>query len=130
MDLLKEGIGLRAYAQKDPLIEYKKESFNLFQKLISDINKEVLQKVFTSFIINEENLDNLDEILKLGNFQHNQLSAFSKFNTNLTTNSPEEQKIPKIQPRRVEKKIGRNDPCWCGSGKKYKNCHGKKTNKE
>ncbi len=125
MDLLKEGIGLRAYAQKDPLIEYKKESFNLFQKLISDINKEVLQKVFTSYIITEDNLEKLDDILKMGNFEHSQLSAFSKPNTNLTTNSPEDAPMPKIKPRKVEKKIGRNDPCWCGSGKKYKNCHGR-----
>ncbi len=130
MDLLKEGIGLRAYAQKDPLIEYKKESFHLFQKLISDINREVLQKVFTSYIINEDNFEKLEDILKLGNFEHSQLSAFSKPTTNLTTNSPESESIPKIQPRRVEKKIGRNDPCWCGSGKKYKNCHGKLTDRQ
>ncbi len=129
MDLLKEGIGLRAYAQKDPLIEYKKESFNLFQKLIADINKEVLQKVFTSYFFTPDNFENLEEILKQGHFEHNEISAFSKATTNLSTNSPEQEDIPKIQPRRVEKKIGRNDPCWCGSGKKYKNCHGKNTGK-
>ena len=124
MDLLKEGIGLRAYAQKDPLIEYKRESFDLFKKLIEDINRDLVQKVFTSYIITQENFENL---VSKGHFEHSDVSAFSNAMPKTSTNSPEED-IPKIQPRRVGQKIGPNDPCPCGSGKKYKKCCGKITN--
>jgi preprotein translocase subunit SecA len=120
MDLLKEGIGFRAYAQKDPLIEYKKESFTLFQKLVMNINRQVTQKVFTTYILSREQLEDL---IKMGRFEHGEASAFSKKPPVTHTNQPQEEQ--KIQPRTVELKIGRNDPCPCGSGKKYKKCCGK-----
>ncbi len=124
MDLLKEGIGLRAYGQKDPLIEYKKESFNLFQTLVSDINMSVTKKVFTTYIIAAEKIQ---DFLKMAKQQHESSSAFDvpqPTEQNVTTNAPEKQKL---QPRSVGEKIGRNDPCPCGSGKKYKKCCGKIT---
>lgn len=124
MDLLKEGIGLRAYGQKDPLIEYKKESFNLFQTLVSDINMSVTKKVFTTYIIAPEKIQ---DFLKMAKQQHESSSAFDvpqPSEQNVTTNAPEKQKL---QPRSVGEKIGRNDPCPCGSGKKYKKCCGKIT---
>jgi len=122
MDLLKEGIGLRAYGQKDPLIEYKKESFNLFQTLVSNINMAVTKKVFTTYIIAPEKLQDFLEIAKQ---RHESSSAFEvnqPKEPEVTTNATEKQKI---QPRTVGEKIGRNDPCPCGSGKKYKKCCGK-----
>jgi len=122
MDLLKEGIGLRAYGQKDPLIEYKKESFNLFQTLVSNINTSVTKKVFTTYIIAPEKIQ---DFLEMAKQRHESSSAFDvpqPTEPNVTTNAPEKQKI---QPRSVGEKIGRNDPCPCGSGKKYKKCCGK-----
>ncbi len=122
MDLLKEGIGLRAYGQKDPLIEYKKESFNLFQTLVSNINMSVTKKVFTTYIIAPEKIQ---DFLEMAKQRHESSSAFDvpqPTEPNVTTNAPEKQKL---QPRSVGDKIGRNDPCPCGSGKKYKKCCGK-----
>ncbi|MCK4311681.1 MAG: preprotein translocase subunit SecA, partial [Candidatus Cloacimonetes bacterium] len=126
MDLLKDGIGLRAYGQKDPLIEYKKESFNLFQTLVSNINRNVTRKVFTTYLIAPEQLQ---DFLRLARQRHDSSSAFDRPESAVqptaqpvSTNQPER---PKIQPRVVGEKIGRNDPCPCGSGKKYKKCCGK-----
>ena len=122
MDLLKEGIGLRAYGQKDPLIEYKKESFNLFQTLVSNINMAVTKKVFTTYIIAPEKIQ---DFLEMAKQRHESSSAFDipqPTEPNVTTNAPEKQKL---QPRSVGEKIGRNDQCPCGSGKKYKKCCGK-----
>ncbi|MCK4956632.1 MAG: preprotein translocase subunit SecA, partial [Candidatus Cloacimonetes bacterium] len=100
MDLLKEGIGLRAYAQKDPLIEYKKESFILFKDLILNINRNVAKKVFTTYIISPENIE---EFLKMANQSHAETSAFSGRGSsqpqNISANSAER---PKLQPRQVE----------------------------
>ncbi|MEA2097136.1 MAG: SEC-C metal-binding domain-containing protein, partial [Candidatus Cloacimonadota bacterium] len=124
MDLLKEGIGLRAYGQKDPLIEYKKESFNLFQTLVSNINMSVTKKVFTTYIIAPEKIQ---DFLEMAKQRHESSSAFDvpqSAEPDVTTNAPEKQKL---QPRSVGEKIGRNDPCPCGSGKKYKKCCGKIT---
>ena len=124
MDLLKEGIGLRAYGQKDPLIEYKKESFNLFQTLVSNINMSVTKKVFTTYIIAPEKIQ---DFLEMAKQRHEASSAFDvtkPTEPNVTTNAPE---IHKLQPRSVGEKIGRNDLCPCGSGKKYKKCCGKIT---
>jgi preprotein translocase subunit SecA len=122
MDLMKEGIGFRAYAQKDPLIEYKKESFHLFQKLVSNINRNVAKKVFTTYIVAPENLQ---DFLRMAKQRHEASSAFDRPTPNpapVQTNQPE---TAKLQPRVVENKVGRNDPCPCGSGKKYKKCCGK-----
>ncbi|MBT4575020.1 MAG: preprotein translocase subunit SecA [Candidatus Cloacimonetes bacterium] len=122
MDLLKDGIGLRAYGQKDPLIEYKKESFNLFQTLVSNINMAVTKKVFTTYIIAPEKIQ---DFLEMAKQRHESSSAFDvpqPKEPNVTTNATEKQKL---QPRSVGEKIGRNDPCPCGSGKKYKKCCGK-----
>ncbi len=124
MDLLKEGIGLRAYGQKDPLIEYKKESFILFNQLVLDINKNVTKKVFTTYIIAPENIE---EFLRMAQQSHAETSAFTstKPQSAPRTSTNAKDSLAKIQPRRVEMKVGRNDPCPCGSGKKYKKCCGK-----
>jgi len=137
MDLLKEGISFRAYGQKDPLIEYKKESFHLFQELVSKINKNVTKKVFTTYIIAPEALK---DFLELANQDHASASAYEKAKSALIASRPQgASTVPvpkepptgekrKIAPRVVEDKIGRNDPCPCGSGKKYKKCCGKLIN--
>lgn len=119
MDLLKEGISLRAYANKDPLVEYKKESFILFENLIGRIQENVAIKVFTLYIARSK--EELINLLKNAKLMHNNTSAFENRPRGEVTESPEQFK--KIEPRKIEK-IGRNEPCPCGSGKKYKKCCG------
>jgi len=108
MDHLKEGIGLRGYAQQDPLIVYKKEGFELFQDMISRVKEETVGILFRIQISEPEKIDELRK--------------------------PEEQKLvfssgdgaEKKKPvKRTGKKVGRNAPCPCGSGKKFKKCCGK-----
>jgi len=115
MDNMKTGIRLRAYNQKDPLVEYKKESFNLFGELISDIKFntiKTLQIIQFKMESAEEEAARLAEQLKL---QQQLDAAAMKLNH---SDNQEEDII-------ADKKIARNDPCPCGSGKKYKQCCGK-----
>ncbi|MBW6515233.1 MAG: preprotein translocase subunit SecA [Candidatus Cloacimonetes bacterium] len=127
MDLLKEGVSFRAYANKDPLIEYKKESFILFQSLIANIQDSVTKRVFTvQFITSREQLEDL---LRVARTTHSDISAFHYQSADVEPQGDSYSSAPpsrpqKIQPRRVEAKVGRNDPCPCGSGKKYKKCCG------
>ncbi len=109
MDTLKTGIGLRGYNQKDPLVEYKKESYNMFIELIESIKHEVVRILFTIQL-----QDQAQEEAELERVKQ-QMEAS---NENMITNHQES--IPVI-----EKKIARNEPCPCGSGKKYKQCCGK-----
>ena len=131
MDLLKDGVHLRSYANKDPLIEYKKESYELFQDLIVRIQENVTRKVFTTYILSQAQME---DMLKHANMSHADMNAFlhaqeqdqaQQFNQNMSAapqynNAPEE----KLRPIRVAAKVGRNDLCPCGSGKKYKKCCG------
>jgi preprotein translocase subunit SecA len=109
MDHLKEGVGLRGYAQQNPLLVYKKEGFELFQDLIERIKEETLSILFRI---------QLAEHQSLGEMQRRQEQE-------LTYSGGESTPAKKQPRRRASKKIGRNDPCPCGSGKKYKKCCGK-----
>jgi preprotein translocase subunit SecA len=127
MDILKDGIGMRAYANKDPLIEFKRESFDLFQSLITRIYEQVTIKVFTTYLITREQMESM---LRNARASHNEMSVFGPNAVAPTQpqhpsepGGPEED-APKQQPVHVAPKIGRNDPCPCGSGKKYKKCCG------
>ena len=108
MDHLKEGIGLRGYAQQNPLIIYKKEGFEMFQDMISRIKEETVGVLFRVQIAEPE---------KIGN-----LRRPAEQNLVFSSGDDIERKKP---VRRTQKKIGRNDPCPCGSGKKYKKCCGR-----
>jgi len=128
MDLLKEGVHLRAYANKDPLIEYKKESFDLFQALIGRIQETVTKKVFTTYILSQAQLDSM---LQNASVSHDDISAFinaQQQSQNMTPppqfSHPAPPEGEKQRPVHVAPKVGRNDPCPCGSGKKYKKCCG------
>ena len=112
MDTLKTGIGLRGYNQKDPLVEYKKESYNMFIELISSIKFEVIKVLFTIQLRNEEDEQRDKEMLD------KMVSDMENSKENHVTNHDEVVPV-------VEKKIARNEPCPCGSGKKYKQCCGK-----
>ena len=108
MDHLKEGIGLRGYAQQDPLIVYKKEGFELFQDMISRIKEETLGILFRIQVSEPKKIADLQR-------PRDQRMIFS------SGDEPEKKKPAK----RAQKKIGRNAPCPCGSGKKYKKCCGR-----
>jgi len=109
MDHLKEGIGLRGYAQQDPLIVYKREGFEMFQGMISRIEEETLEILFRIQLGTSEQIDDLRR-------PQEQKLVFSGG----------EEEAPSRKPvKRGQKKVGRNAPCPCGSGKKYKKCHGR-----
>ncbi len=122
LDDLKQSVQNATYEQKDPLLIYKFESFELFQQIIDKVNREVVATLMKGHIpMNDP-----------GTVQRAQAPKrldLSKFEAN-KRESPEYNDPSggpgrkKVQPVRVEKKVGRNDPCPCGSGKKYKNCHG------
>ncbi|MBC8525673.1 MAG: preprotein translocase subunit SecA [Candidatus Cloacimonetes bacterium] len=132
MDRLKEGIGFRAYAQKDPLIEYKKESYELFLNLIDKIKEKVIKNVFTLYPAIYHQVQQTDKDIELS---HTARTAFDAARDQAQTAGNqvaqnivpqrEERELPKRKPIHVER-IGRNDPCPCGSGKKYKYCCGRK----
>ena len=110
MDHLKEGIGLRGYAQKNPLTEYKKEGFSLFSNLMAKIKEEITEYLFKVQIRRESEFEDEDVIAKPKQMvEHRGVAEGS--------DKPE-------TVRREEEKVGRNEPCPCGSGKKYKKCHG------
>ncbi len=122
MDDLKEGIGLRAYGQKDPLIEYKGEAFNMFVNLINEIRNEVVSFVYKFWP------QAPDEVQEQRRRQPQRTQEVKASATNMgihTSGGSEPVQAGKPQPVHVEEKTGRNEPCPCGSGKKFKNCHGK-----
>ncbi|MBE0572816.1 MAG: preprotein translocase subunit SecA [Ignavibacteriaceae bacterium] len=121
MDDLKEGIGLRAYGQKDPLVEYKAESFKLFVSLLEEIRNDVVSFAFKFFPHAP------GEVQQQRRQPATRLTESKQVATNIglqqRPGSP--QVAGKMQPVKVIERVGRNDPCPCGSGKKYKQCHGK-----
>src|SRR3989339_310877 len=124
MDDLKEGIGLRAYGQKDPLVEYKGEAFKLFVTLLQEIRDEVVSFCFKFW---PQAPDDVQSRRRREPTTRVFESKQSTTNIGLTKSQSEggAQHIGKLQPVHVGEKVGRNDPCPCGSGKKYKQCHGK-----
>ena len=128
MDDLKEGIHMRAYGQKDPLIEYKREAFDLFVQMLGMINREVLGMVFRLYPVREEMPSRPRGPRVSDLVTSHQASDGMGFHGNQQAipgaEAPAEATAGKRQPIRVEKTPGRNDPCPCGSGKKYKHCHG------
>ena len=119
MDQLKTGIGLRAYGQRDPLIEYKKESFEMFTLLLDTIERETVEMIYRLQVAPPPGATAPADAGRL-RAVHAEATAMGYRGT------PEESRTAgKQQPvKRTEAKVGRNDPCPCGSGKKYTNCHG------
>jgi preprotein translocase subunit SecA len=124
MDDLKEGIGLRAFGQKDPLLEYKSEAYNLFLQLLKEIRNEIVSFCFKFFPQAPTDINEQRRRPSRGRIMEAKQSSDG---LGYTGSSQQQQatQIGKIQPVRVEEKVGRNDPCPCGSGKKFKQCHGK-----
>ena len=120
MDDLKQSVQNATYEQKDPLLIYKFESFNLFSEMLEELNKDVLSFLLRAFIP----LRDASEAKAPAPQQpkRNEMDQMTTSRTDLVTNGGE----PKSKmPVHVDKQVGRNDPCPCGSGKKFKNCHGK-----
>ncbi len=122
MDDLKEGIGLRAYGQKDPLLEYKGEAYKLFVNLVEEIKTEIVSFCFKFF---PQEPEEIKEERRAP--QRIQMVKANVDNLGMKGGQQQDEgaKRGKQQPVRVQEKVGRNDPCPCGSGKKYKHCHGK-----
>ncbi|MBO0421596.1 preprotein translocase subunit SecA [Enterococcus plantarum] len=110
MDQLRQSVGLRAYGQNNPLVEYQTEGYNMFEEMIGAIEYEVTRLFMKS------------EIRQ--NVQREQVAQGEAVHPT-EEDEPQSNTTAKKQPIHVDEKIGRNDPCPCGSGKKYKNCHGK-----
>ncbi len=119
MDDLKQSVQNATYEQKDPLLIYKFESFNLFSQMLEELNKGVLSFLLRSFIP----LRDASEAREAAPQQRrSNMEQMTTSRTDLVTNGGEQKSR---MPVHVEKQVGRNDPCPCGSGKKFKNCHGK-----
>ena len=117
MDDLRTSVQNAAYEQKDPLVVYKLESYNLFASMLEDLNKDVLSFLLRAFVpLRDENEARPAQAPR----RRTDMSQMQTRRNDLVTNG--EQKAN--APVHVEKRVGRNDPCPCGSGKKYKNCHG------
>ncbi len=119
---LREGINLRGYAQIDPLIAYKNEAFSMFEQLIHNIYTEAMRRVLKEA---QDQINKQQETLQdhLGTMQFQSASGINPFRA--PSQSADGGKVAQKTPARspTGPKIGRNDPCWCGSGKKYKHCH-------
>jgi preprotein translocase subunit SecA len=121
MDHLRQGIHLRGYAAKNPKQEYKREAFELFERMLGTISREITQVTLTVQIRGEADVEAVEaQETPVSNVQYHH----ADFDEALAADADEAQ--PGQQPiERQHAKVGRNDPCPCGSGKKYKHCHGK-----
>ncbi len=114
MDNLREGVGLRAYGQQDPLVEYKKEAYEMYQDMLGSIREEVIRMMFHLQMAPEQAMPVMEPVATI-----------------TEDNAPSHKPFEVIQGGQAHSsnksdghRLGRNDPCWCGSGKKYKRCHG------
>jgi preprotein translocase subunit SecA len=130
MDDLKEGINFRAYGQKDPLIEYKMDGFKMFGEMMDEISKDIINFIFKFTTNAPEKQQPLNQPKQV-NMSRLRTSHASSAGMGFIGNAEPMQSDGgpqpggKVETVKIGPKIGRNDPCPCGSGKKYKNCHGK-----
>ena len=117
MDDLKQSVQNAAYEQKDPIVVYKLESYNLFSDMLEALNQDVLSFLFRAFVPLSDRSQPPQRAMQ----RKTDMSQMQTQHSDLSTNG--EQKAN--TPVKVDKHVGRNDPCPCGSGKKFKNCHGK-----
>ena len=129
MDHLRQSIGLRAYAQKNPKNEYKREAYEMFEFMLSRIDEETIKLLFNLQLTSEEEVK---ELKKRAMEEHKKSQSRSlEIHQDAQPDSVLPKNLESFEPskekpiRRDQPKIGRNDPCHCGSGKKYKHCHGK-----
>ena len=137
MEDLRKSIGLRSYGQKDPLVEYKGEAYKYFEELMNNVRLQICTGLFRS-ASNIESFENMLALLSRTALAVGPANAPApappeapQITTTVTSSGPAESaepapevQLPKITIRRETPKVGRNEPCPCGSGKKFKNCHG------
>ena len=121
MDELKQSVQNATYEQKDPLLIYKFESYELFQNMINKINKDVVSTLMKGYIPTQDP-DQVKEAQRRRQVENLRTSRTDTTQSGPGAAGPDRDR--KTEPVRVDKKVGRNDPCPCGSGKKYKHCHG------
>ncbi|MBQ3713436.1 MAG: preprotein translocase subunit SecA [Spirochaetia bacterium] len=123
LDALREAVNLRAYGQKNPLLEYKLEGFEIFDKMIDDIRKVIVRKVIN---VKVERYSGEPQRTQAASVATHQESSQFDSHRNMASQSGAVTSNPtgNVQVVRSTPKVGRNDPCPCGSGKKYKHCHG------
>ncbi|OBS09063.1 preprotein translocase subunit SecA [Acidihalobacter prosperus] len=130
MDYLRQGIGLRGYAQKDPKQEYKREAFTMFESMLEAMKHEVVSVLMRIQMVSPEELDRAEAMQRASSqmqFSHPEAqSAFMGEDEEGAAEGLRADAEGGAEPyRRDHPKVGRNDPCWCGSGKKFKHCHGR-----
>ena len=145
MDELRGSIGLRAYAQKDPLVEYKREAFRLFEQLMNDIDQQIIGKIFRSatslaaferfvpaarqYILSHQTVDQLGSTTASAEAPAPVDAPMEPAPQASDDDSAPESVMPRPDPgvpyQRADEKVGPNDPCPCGSGRKFKKCCGK-----
>ena len=116
LDRLREGIGLQAFAQIDPLVAYKREAFNMYSELMTDIRSDIVKAVFTIQIAQAQAASAQPSAAAPAVTTPSPIAR--NIRTNRDGDNGKQQTVRNTGPQ-----VGRNDPCWCGSGKKYKNCH-------
>jgi preprotein translocase subunit SecA len=129
IDNLRGGIGLRGYAQRDPLVEYKNEAFRMFEQLVFAIDDEVVHRIYKVQVqpavpVNSsETHTHADGSVHSGP-AHPEAAVPVSPPKKMVTNTPQSEVSESAKPvSEAKKKLSRNDPCWCGSGKKWKFCH-------
>ncbi len=131
MDYLRQSVGLRGYAQKDPKQEYKREAYQMFEELLDKIKYDVVTFFTKLEITMPEEVEAIEEQHKLAHEQDLELDFVHDDAASLASEPQDENTVDGFTPealkpfKREVEKVGRNDPCPCGSGKKYKQCHGK-----
>jgi preprotein translocase subunit SecA len=130
LDDLKTSVQNASYEQKDPLLIYKFESFNLFEKMLLEINRQIASFLSRASLPVKQDSDMKEARQPTSNQKGLRMSRTDNTSSTQRTDSTQQYgydtaQREKPQPVHVEKKVGRNDPCPCGSGKKYKNCHGR-----
>ena len=115
---MKEGINLRSYGQKDPLVEYKREAYFLYDQMKVQIRRSIVERIFSVRLYTHE------EIEQIKRQQQAELEAQLEAHRRAQAANEQARTVNSTSAKRANVKVGRNEPCPCGSGKKYKHCHG------
>lgn len=125
IDHLKQGIGLVGYGQKDPLVEYKKQSFDMFRDMLDRIDTQTTRALFNLEIVVKDEQEEIERLERLERQRERRQAAGMAFTGAMSTASVAGEEAAKHTPfKREAPKVKPNDPCYCGSGKKFKKCHG------
>ncbi len=134
MDYLRQGVGLRSYAQKNPKQEYKREAFEMFGEMLEQVKHDSISILSRVRVQSEEDVQRMEEERRMARqlaFKHDKMSTLankpdvSGGQSPVPSGSSDSEALAPEPFVRKERKIGRNEACPCGSGKKYKQCHGK-----